>query len=396
MHEHANIINNGALFVFRQFRIILPIPGTLSRKESELCMLEYKWAEFKDPQLEEEYFNTEVKSALSYFMATVIALGVLYFLFIIPDAYNLADRRLVTYVFINRAAFLLLIVAFCFFLQKVRRYKYAAYLITIYMFLFVLSYLHIISLYPEPNYLIKCFDIIVITLGFFLVPNLWRLKVVAALFLAVAFLVFAYYRMDVSGWAFAAGAVYIFIVMLMSAVWSYRVEYYRRRHFADMRQLQHVVVTDSLTGAYNRGKFITEMEKNLTAHKKGQVDFSLILFDIDDFKAVNDRYGHLTGDKVLKEFVRVIKENIRATDVLVRWGGEEFVLLLPGTSNTQAVEVAKKIQILISKHDFGIPETITCSYGIVSAEEGTTTEALFAKVDSMMYRAKKLKKFSPV
>ncbi|NLN07675.1 MAG: GGDEF domain-containing protein [Firmicutes bacterium] len=355
-------------------------------------MLEYKWAEFKDPQLEEEYYNTEVKSALSYFIAIVMTLGVLYFLFIIPDSYNLADRRLVTYVFINRATFLLLITAFCFFLKKIKRYKYAAYLITVYMFLFVLSYLHIVSLYPDPNYLIKCFDIIVITLGFFLVPNLWRLKVIAALFLAVAFLVFAYYRMDVSGWSFAAGAVYIFIVMLMSAAWSYRVEYYKRQHYADLRELQRVVVTDLLTGAYNRGKFITEMEKNLAAYKKAQVDFSLILFDIDDFKAVNDRYGHLTGDKVLKEFVRVIQKNVRATDVLVRWGGEEFVLLLPGTSNTQAVEVANKIQNLVRNHDFGIRETITCSYGIVSAKEGATIEALFAKVDSMMYRAKKQRK----
>jgi GGDEF domain-containing protein len=353
----------GASFAFTVFRIIPIIQylGIPSKKESELCMLEYKWAEFKDPQLEEEYYNTEVKSALSYFIAIVMTLGVLYFLFIIPDSYNLADRRLVTYVFINRATFLLLITAFCFFLKKIKRYKYAAYLITVYMFLFVLSYLHIVSLYPDPNYLIKCFDIIVITLGFFLVPNLWRLKVIAALFLAVAFLVFAYYRMDVSGWSFAAGAVYIFIVMLMSAAWSYRVEYYKRQHYADLRELQRVVVTDLLTGAYNRGKFITEMEKNLAAYKKAQVDFSLILFDIDDFKAVNDRYGHLTGDKVLKEFVRVIQKNVRATDVLVRWGGEEFVLLLPGTSNTQA-------------------------------KEGATIEALFAKVDSMMYRAKKQRK----
>lgn len=384
----------GASFAFTVFRIIPIIQylGIPSKKESELCMLEYKWAEFKDPQLEEEYYNTEVKSALSYFIAIVMTLGVLYFLFIIPDSYNLADRRLVTYVFINRATFLLLITAFCFFLKKIKRYKYAAYLITVYMFLFVLSYLHIVSLYPDPNYLIKCFDIIVITLGFFLVPNLWRLKLIATLFLVVAFLVFVYYRMDVSGWSFAAGAVYIFIVMLMSAAWSYRVEYYKRQHFADMRKLQHVVVTDSLTGAYNRSKFLVEMEKNLAAYEKEQADFSLILFDIDDFKLINDRYGHLTGDRVLKEFVSVINKNIRATDVLVRWGGEEFVLLLPNTANTQATEVANKIQNLIRGYDFGIAEKVTCSSGIVSAEDGATAEALFAKVDSLMYRAKKKRK----
>lgn len=355
-------------------------------------MREFKWAEFKDPEMEEEYFNYEVKSTISYFLAIVLTLGVLYFLFIIPDSRNIGDKRLVTYMLINRSIFLLLIFAFCYFLKKIKRYKYAAYLITVYMFLFVLSYLHIISLYPEPNYLIKCYDIMIITIGFFLVPNLWRFKVFAALFLAAAFLTFAHYRMGVTGWSFAAGAVYIFIVILMSAIWSYRVEFYKRRHFADMRELQRVVVTDPLTGAYNRGKFLVEMEKNLAAYEKEQADFSLILFDIDDFKLINDRYGHLTGDRVLKEFVSVINKNIRATDVLVRWGGEEFVLLLPNTANTQATEVAYKIQNLIRGYDFGIAERVTCSFGIVSAEDGATAEALFAKVDSLMYRAKKKRK----
>ncbi|MEI9805381.1 MAG: GGDEF domain-containing protein [Pseudolabrys sp.] len=115
---------------------------------------------------------------------------------------------------------------------------------------------------------------------------------------------------------------------------------------------------------------------------------SLILFDIDHFKAINDTYGHQVGDNVLVDLSGFIAGRIRHSDVLARWGGEEFVILTPACTVDMAFRMAANLAAAIRSHAFGAVGKITCSFGVVEFEDSDTAETLMARVDEALYLAK--------
>ena len=116
---------------------------------------------------------------------------------------------------------------------------------------------------------------------------------------------------------------------------------------------------------------------------------SIILLDIDDFKNINDTFGHDIGDVILKSITNLISSNIRATDTVCRWGGEEFVILLPGTHFEKAKYVANNLRKIINEHKFSVvPKEVTCSFGVASLNDDDHKESLFKRVDMSLYRAK--------
>ncbi|MCR3921462.1 MAG: GGDEF domain-containing protein [Firmicutes bacterium] len=346
------------------------------------------WAEFKDPIMENEYFCDELSRILRYFKSIVLFLVLLNFLFIIVDVIIITDLKSVFLILLNKIIFLILILLFYSSIANAKDFKAAFKLITFYMFLFVFSYLYTVSFYDNPNFLIKCFDVNIIVIGYFIIPNRWRNSVAAAVFLVCAFLLFAFFTMNVDHREFAAGSVYIIIVLILSAISSYRIQYYKRHHYISLQTLKRMSVTDSLTGIFNRLHFNLELEKSVTNYRECNLGFAIILFDIDDFKQINDVNGHITGDRILVEMVSIMKKNLRDMDVLSRWGGEEFAVLLPDATKDKAIDVAYEIRNSIQEYDFGLGQQVTCSFGVVSTEDGTTGETLLSKVDHLMYQAK--------
>jgi len=146
---------------------------------------------------------------------------------------------------------------------------------------------------------------------------------------------------------------------------------------------------DKLTGAYNRSYLEYIYQKHLDAHAKEGTDCAFILLDIDDFKLINDNYGHLTGDRVLILLSNIISHKIRHDDIFVRWGGEEFLLLLPKTSQENAMKTAEILRLEISKLDIGIDCKITSSFGVTGCRENDTKERLFERLDQALYAAKR-------
>jgi diguanylate cyclase (GGDEF)-like protein len=153
-------------------------------------------------------------------------------------------------------------------------------------------------------------------------------------------------------------------------------------------QYRHEAYTDELTQIDNRARFNILFDKAIEESKKDQSDLSIILLDIDNFKQVNDSYGHAAGDKVLKLFTTLILDNIRTIDSFSRWGGEEFVLLLSGTALEDAKTIAEHLRLIIEKYDFGINNKLTCSFGVTVAHDSDTSESLFERVDKALYQAK--------
>ncbi|MDD3055513.1 MAG: diguanylate cyclase [Aliarcobacter sp.] len=147
---------------------------------------------------------------------------------------------------------------------------------------------------------------------------------------------------------------------------------------------------DKLTGLFNRNKFDEVYSKELKRSKRYNNELSMIIFDIDNFKMVNDNYGHQIGDDVLKEIAKIILKNVREQDVNVRWGGEEFLILLPQTNLIGAVTVASKIRIAIKEHLFTTEILkITASFGVsqLLSEDSETT--FISRSDILLYEAKK-------
>jgi diguanylate cyclase len=157
--------------------------------------------------------------------------------------------------------------------------------------------------------------------------------------------------------------------------------------------LEQEVLLDSLTGIYNRRAYELRIKEELNRHSRYTQLFSLILFDIDHFKKVNDQYGHQAGDKCLREIARRIKPHLRQCDFLARYGGEEFIIILPSTTGDAAYAVAEKIRKLIEKTRFlykGQEVPVTISLGLTEAK--TTDQepgVLFVRADAAMYEAKK-------
>jgi diguanylate cyclase (GGDEF)-like protein len=155
------------------------------------------------------------------------------------------------------------------------------------------------------------------------------------------------------------------------------------------REMEFQANTDTLTGLFNRLKFNQVLATEILRSKRYQTAFSLILFDIDHFKYVNDVHGHQIGDSVLIHISRIISDHMRETDLLARWGGEEFVILATGANQQMAQQAAEKLRIAIGQFVFPGVGAVTCSFGIAQYVEGDTAETLIARSDSTLYQAKK-------
>jgi len=156
------------------------------------------------------------------------------------------------------------------------------------------------------------------------------------------------------------------------------------------KQLKDQNYLDGLTGAKNRKAYDEKMEEHLELFKRYKNKFSLIMLDIDDFKKINDVYGHKVGDKVLIEFVKIVNSHIRTNDFLFRVGGEEFVIILSETDLKSAKIVSENIRKKIEKELISMDNNVvTVSMGLTEVLENDNEDSLFCRADTLLYDAKK-------
>jgi len=147
--------------------------------------------------------------------------------------------------------------------------------------------------------------------------------------------------------------------------------------------------TDALTKINNRGYFNEQLAKEIAAAERYPRPVSLILFDIDKFKVINDTLGHLAGDTVLHELATLIADNIRLTDIFARWGGEEFAILAPDIGIDQAARFSEKLRKKIENQRFSVGRDVTCSFGASVYRPPEKVEDFLQRTDDALYRAKK-------
>ena len=161
--------------------------------------------------------------------------------------------------------------------------------------------------------------------------------------------------------------------------------------FSDMtaiNELQQLAHHDYLTGLFNRAALQERLDEEMDRIARYGDVFSLIMFDLDHFKAVNDRYGHDTGDRVLKQVAELTLDEARDIDITARWGGEEFLILLPGTEGDRARVLAERIRKRIARAAFPEAGCITISLGIAEIHAGESQQDMIKRVDQALYKAK--------
>ena len=150
------------------------------------------------------------------------------------------------------------------------------------------------------------------------------------------------------------------------------------------KSLEAEVQLDKLTNTYNKAYFEKRLEEELASSRP----FALVVVDIDDFKKINDTFGHQAGDTVLQEFSLLLKNNLRESDVVARWGGEEFLILLKGANEAIATQKIEKLRQEVEAFDFTKVGHLSASFGIACKEESDDDESLLLRADKALYEAK--------
>ncbi|MBV1908958.1 MAG: GGDEF domain-containing protein [Kangiellaceae bacterium] len=160
-----------------------------------------------------------------------------------------------------------------------------------------------------------------------------------------------------------------------------------------LKKLEIVAATDDLTGLLNRRAINQHLEKEHERSKRNLASISVLLIDIDHFKSINDTYGHLAGDRVLQQLSETLKASIREVDYLARWGGEEFLVLMPDTDSSAAMVLAKRIQTAIKDAVITYKQNkirLTMSGGLVELSANEAIKDGLLKADELLYKAKEL------
>ncbi len=163
--------------------------------------------------------------------------------------------------------------------------------------------------------------------------------------------------------------------------------------FEMQRMYQKFATIDALTGLHNRGWLDERFDREIKRSERDQLDACLLMIDVDHFKNINDRYGHLAGDRILVTVGRSIKEPLRPNDMVARYGGEEFSVLLPETTVDNAAAIAERLRMRVSRADpgtlqeYSLPK-VTVSIGVAGFRPGGSLESLIAEADAAMFEAK--------
>lgn len=347
------------------------------------------FGELKEQALEAEFLRDSLSGARRITAYIALLFGAVLALFLLQSYLTEAGTALFAKTAPLRLAFISVSILVFFTARRITNPRHLVLLITFYQATICLTYLLTLEHYTSLNYF-SVIALMVITLALYLLPN----RVVFSQLISILFsiLFFAFPIRKLAGlqspelFRIMAYQAILLVYCNINYCWT---EAIKRRTFLANMELLDLSSKDPLTGIYNRKKFEDCLEEWIQFSQRYGQPLSVILFDLDNFKGINDSYGHLVGDQVLMELAAAVKRAIRQPDIFARWGGDEFVLLLPNTDLAQAQALAERLRSTIaSAKPGGTLEEITCSFGVAQFEEGDTKQSLLSRVDDVLLEGK--------
>jgi two-component system, cell cycle response regulator len=345
--------------------------------------------EFIEPELENGFFSYMLDETVQHFRRNLLMISFIFLLFIIPDYFLIENWARLTIIFLIRMLFLLLSILYFIRIQYMPRYLYI--FSTVYELIGTILSWGLLLFYEHPDVVIHQQGLIVIILAiFFIIPNHFVIKVLISSIITAGFFYIALLR-DLFFISSYSGGLLVFsvLIIIFCAMTTRRMNRLQRIQFQNSIELAKISNTDTLTGTNNRLKYNEELKEEIARSRRYNLPLSGIMFDLDNFKEINDKYGHLEGDKVLKKITFLIQGMIRKHDQLFRWGGEEFIILLPNTDQEAAIQMTQRIKDSINNKQFFSAKSLTCSFGISSLRDDDTAVIFTDRLDQLQYEAKK-------
>jgi len=178
------------------------------------------------------------------------------------------------------------------------------------------------------------------------------------------------------------------LIFLICYYYEHSIEIIQKRLEGNNKKLELLARTDKLTGLYNRSEIDKKINSEIKKARENEYTFSILIADLDNFKEINDEQGHLLGDEVMKQVAQVFDQICGEDYFAGRWGGDEFLIILPSTSRAKAYQIAERIRKKVSQTSFSKEQKLTTSLAVTEYQEGDTPNKIFKRVDNLLYRAK--------
>lgn len=346
------------------------------------------FGEFVDKSLEAQFLDDALSGSRKLTAYLSLVFGAVLGLFVVQS--SLVERHTSPFLQITlvRLVFVLISLGVFFKARRIAKHQHLVYLVTFYQVLMVTTYLLTLKYYDTLNFF-SILAFLVLTMALYLLPNKLAFSQLISLVFSAAFFLAPAKKLDgLQTSHLLRTAAYQAILIIYCNINGYWAGINRRRTFLANRELLEVSAKDPLTGLYNRKKFDDALDQWVRTAQTSDRPLSLILFDVDDFKGINDQRGHMVGDAVLKEIAARATGSIRKSDILARWGGDEFTILLPDTDLEEAQKLAERVRSSLLAGGFAAVDSITCSFGATAYEPGDTKHSLLRRVDDLLRQAK--------
>lgn len=325
-----------------------------------------------------------------YMKIVVLFVGLFNLLLLVPDLILIEGASKIISLIIIRVIFSFSL--FGVFLRKkqIKTFKMFSITVTAFEIIYLIVFLFVLSRYSQPDFLIQAFGIVIIIIVVFIVPNRWMNMLFVSLLGTIGFLVCSLVVIEkIEAKYFYSAIVNLPAVIILCAVFAWKNEQHYYKEFVAKSELERIGSIDCLTNTVNRYKMKEEADRWIDFCHRHHMSLSLIFIDVDDLKLINDKFGHIVGDCILVEISNLIKSQLSDSDILARWGGDEFVLMLPDKNRDDVVVLVEKIRSSLIDNVFTEGICVTCSFGIATMKKESTFENLLYKADHLMYVSKK-------
>lgn len=335
------------------------------------------------------YFDYKFHATLSYYYKTLICVSFINLLLIIPDLMLIENPLARTLIMIIRPIYSALLFFVCYKSKDIKSYKSFFTINSICELIALAIFLFVFSQYSPPNFLIQSMGLITLIIIFFIFPNRWINMLLISLAGSVGFFVCAsVFAKSLFFGEYLAAAAYVLIAIFLCGGSAVSAEKHQYMEFISKTKFERMSSTDFLTETANRSKILFEADYWMSLCRQKKQPLTLLFIDVDDLKEINDSYGHSAGDSVLSDLAKLIQSQLHSSDILARWGGDEFVALLPNVSLTDAISLSNEVETAIRETSFCQNIRVTCSFGIVEMQEESTIDTLICEADKLMYDGK--------
>ncbi len=340
--------------------------------------------------LHKAYGAYKLRIAQNYIYVLAIFASVFSVLLIIFDIRNIQDQTTRLTIAVIRYAYAVLLIFVGGWLTRIKSYKTYTIIVSVLEILSLAISLYVFAYYGSPNFLIQSMGLIASILVLFLVPNKKEFQLALAFLAALSFYGLTYCsEITATTNEILASVVYSLVVIALCTISSYHNEKNQLGEFISKTRLEQLSTTDFLTNTANRFRLEEEADRWMNFCRRQKLPLCLVFVDVDNLKQINDTHGHTAGDSVLVTLSTLMQRQLRNSDTISRWGGDEFVLLLPNVSQKNAIALLERLKASVLKNDFGVGIRVTCSYGVVEMGEESTFQSLLREADALMYTGKR-------